>query len=170
MVQAVIREFEKYPPQLYVETAPTYGVDTYSNQPTTPSFSESSVMTPSAYLATLSIEELKKMDEESDYLNDFVEELEVIQSLNTHLDNLINEVEIITGWCVTYMFYFSFYQILNIVIDDNMGNQQQISELNDSITTSKNVIRQLGAKYEVSNKHYQQKANEFMPSHIKVRH
>lgn len=49
-----------------------------------------------------------------------------------------------------------------------MGNQQQISELTDSINTSKNVIRQLGAKYEVSSKHYQQKANEFMPSHIKV--
>lgn len=91
VVQAIIREFEKYPPQL-VETAPTYGLDT-----ATPSFTETSVMTPSAYLATLSLEELKKMDEQSEYLNDFVEELEVIQSLNTHLDNLINEVEIITG-------------------------------------------------------------------------
>lgn len=49
-----------------------------------------------------------------------------------------------------------------------MSNQQQIAELNDSITTSKNIIRQLGAKYDVSSKHYQQKANEFMPSHIKV--
>lgn len=57
---------------------------------------------------------------------------------------------------------------MHIIIDDNMGNQQQISELNDSINTSKNMIRQLGAKYEVSSKHYQQKANEFMPSHIKV--
>lgn len=160
MVQAVIREFEKYPPKLYVETAPN------SNQPTTPSFTETNAMTPSAYLATLSIEELKKFDEESEYLNDFVEELEVIQSLNTHLDNLINEVEIITGRCVRY-FLFTFNNI-EFITDDNMGNQQQISELNDSITTSKNLIRQLGAKYEVSSKHYQQKANEFMPSHIKV--
>lgn len=98
MVQAVIREFEKYPPQLYAETVPNHSLDTYSNQPTTPLFNDASVMTPSAYLATLSLEELKKMNEESEYLNDFVEELEVIQSLNTHLDNLINDVEIIAGW------------------------------------------------------------------------
>lgn len=104
MVQTVIREFEKYPPQLYVETAPTHGMDAYSNQPTTPSFTSAS--TPSAYLASLSLEELQRMDEESEYLNDFVEELDVIQTLNTHLDNLINEVEIITGRCVRYFHLF----------------------------------------------------------------
>lgn len=106
MVQAVIREFEKYPPQLYAETSSSHGLDTYSNQATTPAYTENGVIIPSsAYLATLSLEELQKMDEESEYLNDFVEELEIIQSLNTHLDNLINEVEIITGKAVQDAFF-----------------------------------------------------------------
>lgn len=48
-------------------------------------------------LYSLSLDELTKLDNDSEFMNDFVEEVTAIRSLNEELDLLMTDVEIIAS-------------------------------------------------------------------------
>lgn len=102
----------------------------------------------SSYLATLSVDDLKELDENDECMADFVEELDVVQQLHDRLTNLMNDVESIA--------------------DENINHEMQQNELNQSIDQSKLVVKDLAEKYDKSSREYSRKSEEFSPNHIKV--
>lgn len=47
-------------------------------------------------LSTLSLDELKQLDRDPEFFDDFIEELSVVQHLNKELDSMMNQVETIS--------------------------------------------------------------------------
>lgn len=51
-------------------------------------------------LSTLSLDELKQLDRDPEFFDDFIEEMSVVQHLNEELDSMMNQVESISsGYC-----------------------------------------------------------------------
>lgn len=48
-------------------------------------------------LSTLSLEELKQLDRDPEFFDDFIEEMSVVQHLNEELDSMMNQVENISS-------------------------------------------------------------------------
>ena len=92
VVQAIIREFERFPPELAIETSTT--TTTSTGETIIPSYNSCDIM---PELANLSIEELTQLNSDTQCLQDFVEELQVVQNLNIELDTLINAVQSVAG-------------------------------------------------------------------------
>lgn len=44
-------------------------------------------------LSTLSLDELKQLDRDPEFFDDFIEEMSVVQHLNEELDSMMNQVE-----------------------------------------------------------------------------
>lgn len=114
VVQAIIREFERFPPSI-VNSGSPINIPTRANATATPtsiaaksldSSNENSPLDSSKScklnesslpnLSTLSLDELKQLDTDPQFFDDFIEEMSVVQHLNEELDSMINQVEIIS--------------------------------------------------------------------------
>lgn len=93
------------------------------------------------------MEELQKLDQDPQYLNDFVDEIAVVQRLHTDLDTLIDDIK--------------------VMATDNLTHEQHINELRAALESKLNEFRQLGGSYEALSARYQRKSDEFAPQHIK---
>lgn len=98
-------------------------------------------------LCNLSIEELQKLEQDPQHLNDFVDEIAVVQRIQNDLDTLIEDIK--------------------VMATDNLSREQQINELRTLVEGKLNDFRQLGGSYEALNARYQKKSEEFAPQHIK---
>lgn len=98
-------------------------------------------------LCNLSLEELQRLDQDPQYLNDFVDEMAVMQRMNRDLDALINNVK--------------------TMATESLGCQQRLHDLKSSIELKFDEFQKLGDSYGGLNSLYQKKSEEFAPQHIK---
>lgn len=139
VVQAIIREFEKFPPSLWPNgTNLPQSIPSNLPEPNKSSIPE---------LCNLSIEELQKLDKDPQYLNDFVDEMAVIQRLHNEFDTLIEDVK--------------------VVATENLTREKHMQQLRTVIDDMLNEFRKLGGSYESLSTRYQKKSEEFAPQHIK---
>lgn len=99
-------------------------------------------------LASLTIDDLAKLNDDPTELSDFVEELDMLQSFHGQLDAIIDEVESIA--------------------EDNLSKKSKLNDLLEESATSRAVMRTLGERYDQANRCYQDRADQFAPQHIKV--
>lgn len=142
VVQAIIREFEKFPPPLW-PNASAGGVQPKPAQPHLPEPNKSSI----PELCNLSLEELQKLDQDPQYLNDFVDEIGVVQRLQNDLDTIIEDIK--------------------LMATENLSRKQHMDELRSNIEEKLNEFRKLGGSFESLSTRYQKKSEEFAPQHIK---
>ncbi|XP_059614171.1 vacuolar protein sorting-associated protein 37A [Phlebotomus argentipes] len=141
IVQAIIREFEKFPPRLF--NATEEGIQyTQMDLKQTPQ-AEGSI----PELSSLTIDELKELDNDPESLNDFVEELTVVKKLSNELDVLLQDIEAIAK--------------------DNMSQEERMTALREEVTKKMNDFRILGDSYDSLCVQQKKKAEEFSPQHIK---
>ncbi|XP_055377655.1 vacuolar protein sorting-associated protein 37A [Condylostylus longicornis] len=156
VVQAIIREFEKFPPPL---------CDGNNGNSNTDSLSVSKELSPQenmiypavnknifcgqipSELTKLSLNELKKLDSDPQFFDDFIEELNVVRNLNYDLDTLINQVELIAK--------------------ENTSKEEHLNELKTKLFQDVNTLKDLGEKCEKLNQKYLKKSEEYAPQHIK---
>lgn len=98
-------------------------------------------------LCNLTLDELKKLDQDQQCLNDFVDEIGVVQRLQNDLDSLIEEMKVMAS--------------------ENLSREQHILHLRSSIERKLDEFRKLGSSYEMMSTRYQKKSEEFAPQHIK---
>lgn len=96
----------------------------------------------------MSLDELYKLNTDDMCLNDFVEECSNVQALVNKLDNLIVEVETLAN--------------------DNCSQKEHIDKLQENVSENFNAFHGIGNMYETISRRYQEKADEFLPSHIQV--
>lgn len=142
VVQAIIREFEKFPPPLW-PNASAGSIQPKPIQPHLPEPNKSSI----PELCNLSLEELQKLDQDPQYLNDFVDEIGVVQRLQNDLDTIIEDIK--------------------LMATENLSRKQHMDELRSNIEEKLNEFRKLGGSYESLSARYQKKSEEFAPQHIK---
>jgi ESCRT-I complex subunit VPS37 len=132
-VQAIVREFEKFPPALLEE-------------PKSPKSMEPSDK--GIYdLSVLSVDQLRLMNDDIDYLDDFISNLTCIKNLYDDLNNLVLQVEHLA--CA------------------NLTKKEQIEDNTQRLEVMYDQFKELGVKYEESSQKYQRKAEEFSPQNIK---
>ncbi|XP_055696415.1 vacuolar protein sorting-associated protein 37A [Lutzomyia longipalpis] len=146
IVQAIIREMEKFPPQLF-------GVGEMMNRsgneapqidiPHPPQSGEGLI----PELRSLTIEELKELDTDPEFLDDFVAELGAVKNLRTDLDVLLQDIESIAK--------------------ANMAQEERMTTLREEVNRRSIEFRDLGDKYEMLCALQKKKAEEFSPQHIK---
>lgn len=166
MVRAIIREFEKYPPPLWSTDQQPIPATQHHNSPAashlshqhhrphhsqqhhaTTSFVQSPVQSNIPELSNLTTEDLQKLNDDPDYLNDFVEEMNIVQKLNDELDRIIVDVETIAR--------------------ENIAQESKLEHLRANISAKLTEFVMHGDKYEALNQRYQKKSEEFAPQHIK---
>lgn len=98
-------------------------------------------------LCNLSLDELQKLEQDPQYLNDFVDEMTVVQRIQNDLDSLIEDIK--------------------TMATENLSREQNINELRSMVEGRLDEFRQLGGSYEALNTRYQKKSKEFAPQHIK---
>lgn len=144
VVQAIIREYEKFPPPLvHSDTNPLTSPINQPNQSQTPSKIQSSIRE----LCDLTLDDLNKLNSDPEYLNDFVEEMSMVKGLNDDLEALMTDV--------------------GAIATENMAKESDLERLRQSVTTELATFVQLGERYESLNQRYQRKSDEFAPQHIK---
>lgn len=159
VVQAIIREFERFPPLLWSNETVNSPIKTI----TLPTVVDCNM----PELAGLSVEELKLLNENEEHLNDFVEEMSAVQTLTDELDGLICEVEVITGSIISCTLRsLSLKQFFPL--DENISKMDKLEELRQSIADGYAKLRNLGDKWDVASKKYLEKTEDFSPIHIKV--
>ena len=121
VVQAIIREFERFPPNLINSNvnSPINITSPHGNMQQQPVLTaaksldsaagnehhDNSAKNPNKLadslpnLSALSLEELKQLDTDPEFFDDFIEEMSVVQHLNEELDSMISQVEIISSKC-----------------------------------------------------------------------
>lgn len=142
VVQAIIRDFEKFPPPL-CQNANLGNAPPHSKQLHLPDLNKSCI----PELCNLSLAELRKLDQDQQYLNDFVEEMAVVQRLQNEFDTMIDDVK--------------------VMATENLTREQHIQQLRSVIGKNLNEFRKLGGSYECLSARYQKKSEEFAPQHIK---
>ncbi|XP_050332076.1 vacuolar protein sorting-associated protein 37A [Bactrocera neohumeralis] len=168
VVQAIIREFERFPPPIVNSGSPinipTRAVN--ANATATPtsiaaksldSSNENSPLDSSKScklnesslpnLSTLSLDELKQLDSDPQFFDDFIEEMSVVQHLNEELDSMINQVEIISR--------------------ENESKETHLVELKRKLSDDVTALKNLGEKCDQLNKKYLKKSEEYAPQHIR---
>lgn len=90
---------------------------------------------------------MQKLDQDPQYLNDFVDEMAVVQRLHTDLDTVIDDVKVIAT--------------------ENLSHEKHLNELRSGLEGKLNEFRQLGGSYDALSARYQRKSDEFAPQHIK---
>ncbi|XP_012156942.1 vacuolar protein sorting-associated protein 37A [Ceratitis capitata] len=169
VVQAIIREYERFPPPFAnigsPITIPTR-VTNINNATATPTSyaaksldssnenspldsSKSSKMNESSLpnLSTLSLDELKQLDSDPQFFDDFIEEMSVVQHLNEELDSMISQVEIISR--------------------ENESKETHLVELKRKLSDDVTALKNLGEKCDQLNKKYLKKSEEYAPQHIR---
>lgn len=64
--------------------------------------------------------------------------------------------------------YFCFNLVFFLNLEENSSKEKRLNELQSLLLDRYAVFKKIGDKYELTNRRYQQKAEEFTPSHIKV--
>lgn len=131
----MIREFEK----------PTTVICVDQQRSTTSTKSNVELMFPE--LNNLTVEELQELNENDEYLNDYVQDIEVVRNLNDELDSLMCQVEALAS--------------------ENMLKETKLEEFKSRLTENHTKFRSLGIEYENLNHQYNDKSKEFTPQHIK---
>lgn len=98
-------------------------------------------------MCNLTLDELQKLDQDPQYLSDFIDEIGVVQRLQTDLDTLIEDIKMIAS--------------------ENVSREQHMQQLRTGIETKLDEFRKLGVSYESMSARYQKKSEEFAPQHIK---
>lgn len=129
--QAIIREFEKNPPEL-ANDSPAVSFQAHS------SIQE---------LNSLDARQLYALLNDEQYLDDFVEELGPIKTLNTELDSLIEDTETLAK--------------------ENLEKDNTLKEMKTSVESLSMEFLNLGAKYNETNRKYEDKSAEFLPENIR---
>uniref|UniRef100_A0A1B0D392 UBC core domain-containing protein n=3 Tax=Phlebotomus papatasi TaxID=29031 RepID=A0A1B0D392_PHLPP len=86
IVRAIISELEKFPPKIFGGGEEAPQVDVNHPPPAEGLIPE---------LRSLTIDELKELDNDPEFLDDFVEELDVVKKLRNDMDVLLQEIEAI---------------------------------------------------------------------------
>lgn len=165
VVRAIIREFEKFPPALWTSEQPQQMASTntqhhlqshhqpqqhhspHRGQQHHPTTTISSIQSSIPELCNLTLDDLQRLHDDPDYLNDFVEEMSIVRKFNDDLDRLIVDMETIAR--------------------DNIGQETRIEELRTRLGAKLTEFVMHGEKYEALNQRYQKKSEEFAPQHIK---
>lgn len=142
-MDAIIREFEKHPPTPWPlpsnlsAATPQLSMLKSPDQPasTTPE------------LCSLTLEELQRLDQDQQYLDDFIDEMNAVRRIDADLNTLIDNVK--------------------VMAIENLSREQRVHELRTSIQARSDEFRRLGDSYMALNARYQQKSDEFAPQHIK---
>lgn len=98
-------------------------------------------------LSTLSLDELKQLDNDPEFFDDFIEEMSVVQQLNEELDSMINQVEVIAR--------------------ENESKEVHLVELKRKLSDDVTTLKNLGEKCDLLNKKYLRKSEVYEPQHIK---
>lgn len=98
-------------------------------------------------LCNLTLDELQKLDQDPQYLNDFVDEIGVVQRLQNDLDTSIEDVKVMAS--------------------ENLARKKHLLELRSVVEEKLDEFRKLGSSYEGMSARYQKKSEEFAPQHIK---
>uniref|UniRef100_A0A1B0FL22 VPS37 C-terminal domain-containing protein n=2 Tax=Glossina morsitans morsitans TaxID=37546 RepID=A0A1B0FL22_GLOMM len=98
-------------------------------------------------LSTLSLDELKKLDNDPEFFNDFIQEMSVVQQLNEELDSMINQLEYIAR--------------------ENLNKEGHLVELKRKLSDDVNTLKNLGEKCDQLNKKYLKKSDDYAPQHIR---
>lgn len=138
-MRAIIREYEKFPPPLW----PSANSNNQSVQTNAHAGNASTI----PELCNLSLDELRKLDQNPQYLNDFVDELVVVKRFQRDLDALIEEVK---------------SQAI-----ENLSCEEHLRQVRESVETKMEEFRVLSTSYESLSARYQRKSDEFAPQHIK---
>lgn len=167
VVRAIIREFEKYPSLLWSSDQQSIPVAQHHNSPVgsnlghqhhrshhiqqhhppATNFVQSPIRSNIPELSNLTVEELQQLNDDPDYLNDFVDDMNIVQKYNQELDRLIVDVETIAR--------------------ESIEQESKLEQLRASLTAKLTEFVMHGEKYEVLNQRYQKKSEEFAPQHIK---
>lgn len=144
VVDAIIREFEKHPPPSWPSTNPTAATNQHpqlsANSPDQP-------ISSMPELCNLTLEELQRLDQDQQYLDDFVAEMGIVHRIDNDLTAIIDNVK--------------------TTAIENLSRQQRMNELQTSIHSKSEEFRKLGDSYMSLNTRYQTKSDEFAPQHIK---
>lgn len=143
MVQAIIREYEKFPPPLLNEAVHHNASPTVQRQSPPASSMQSSIRE----LCDLTIDDLVRLNSDPDYLDDFVEEIDVIKNLNADLGALMTDVSTLAS--------------------DNLAKEAHVLQQRQHVAAHLTDFVQLGEQYESLSRRYQKKSEEFAPQHIK---
>ncbi|XP_030243779.1 vacuolar protein sorting-associated protein 37A [Drosophila navojoa] len=98
-------------------------------------------------LSTLSLDELKQLDRDPEFFDDFIEEMSVVQHLNEELDSMMNQVENISR--------------------ENESKGTHLVELKRRLSDDYTALKTLGEKCDLLNKKYLKKSEEYAPQHIR---
>ncbi|XP_030382120.1 vacuolar protein sorting-associated protein 37C [Scaptodrosophila lebanonensis] len=98
-------------------------------------------------LSTLSLDELKQLDRDPEFFNDFIEEMSVVQHLNEELDSMMNQVDNISR--------------------ENETKGTHLVELKRRLSDDYTALKTLGEKCDQLNKKYLKKSEEYAPQHIR---
>ncbi|KAH8273443.1 hypothetical protein KR018_001586, partial [Drosophila ironensis] len=98
-------------------------------------------------LSTLSLDELKQLDRDPEFFDDFIEEMSVVQHLNEELDSMMNQVESISK--------------------ENETKGTHLVELKRRLSDDYTALKTLGEKCDQLNKKYLKKSEEYAPQHIR---
>ncbi|BFG02320.1 vacuolar protein sorting-associated protein 37C [Drosophila madeirensis] len=98
-------------------------------------------------LSTLSLDELKQLDRDPEFFDDFIEEMSVVQHLNEELDSMMNQVENISR--------------------ENESKGSHLVELKRRLSDDYTALKTLGEKCDQLNKKYLKKSEEYAPQHIR---
>ncbi|XP_064536766.1 vacuolar protein sorting-associated protein 37A isoform X3 [Drosophila montana] len=99
-------------------------------------------------LSTLSLDELKQLDRDPEFFDDFIEEMSVVQHLNEELDSMMNQVENISR--------------------ENESKGTHLVELKRRLSDDYTALKTLGEKCDLLNKKYLKKSEEYAPQHIRI--
>lgn len=156
VVQVIIREFEKHPPLLLNDnnksSSSLSSLNTGSNDSSHDSCNyyytlNNDQNSTIPELTKLSLDELKKLDSDPQFFDDFIEELNVVQTMNSELDSMINQVEIISK--------------------ENQSKENHLKDLKTKLYSDVDILKCLGEKCEKLNQKYMKKSEEFAPQHIR---
>nr|XP_016938817.1 vacuolar protein sorting-associated protein 37C [Drosophila suzukii] len=98
-------------------------------------------------LSTLSLDELKQLDRDPEFFDDFIEEMSVVQHLNEELDSMMNQVENISR--------------------ENESKGSHLVELKRRLSDDYTALKTLGEKCDQLNKKYLKKSEEYAPQHMR---
>lgn len=173
MVQAIVREFERYPPSISENqqsiNVPTQDQTISQSQPhqqPTPTLNGSDILD----FSSLSTDQLELLNSDSQYLDDFIENMTVVQKPNEELDQLLTEVEEIASKRLakhSINFYFlTKFLFFNNLLDDNVSCEEQLLETKKRLQETISRFQSLGSKYDQLSSIYKQKSEVFTPQHI----
>lgn len=117
-------------------------------------------------LSTLSLDELKQLDRDPEFFDDFIEELSVVQHLNKELDSMMNQVETISRKLCPAMIRKSLKTYIHTGENESKGSH--LVELKRRLSDDYTALKTLGEKCDQLNKKYLKKSEEYAPQHIRV--